>query len=109
MVVETADAVGQQPNRLQKVVRNQRPEHIELEIARGAAEVDGHVVARHLTIPTDSAAVLSQSCQSPMSAMWLIFRQLSDSFMEPQQQKFSCCQKAATRGHPLLAIGGCSD
>ena len=46
--VEAGHAVRQQPHALQEVVRNHRPEHIELEVAGSAADVDRHVVAEHL-------------------------------------------------------------
>ena len=48
VVVEAAHAVGQQANTLQKVVSHQWPEHVEFEVARGAADADGHIVAHHL-------------------------------------------------------------
>ena len=49
MVVEAHHAIGQQAHALQKVVGDHGPEHIELKIARGAAHIDGHVIAEDLT------------------------------------------------------------
>ena len=48
VVVERAAGVGDEADGLQKVVDHHRLEHVELEVARGAADVDGGVVADHL-------------------------------------------------------------
>ena len=48
VVVEALHAVRQQPHALQDVVGDHGPEHVELEVAAGTADVDGHIVAHHL-------------------------------------------------------------
>ena len=48
VVVEAHHTVGQQTHTLQEVVRHHGAEDIQFEVARGTAEVDGHVVAKHL-------------------------------------------------------------
>ena len=42
VLAEAVAAVRDQPRALQEVVRKQRLEHVELEVAAGAAEVHGH-------------------------------------------------------------------
>ena len=46
---KAACAVAEQPHALQEVVDQHRLVDIEFEIARGASEIDGHIVAEHLT------------------------------------------------------------
>ena len=41
-------AVGEQTDALQNVMGDQRLEHVELEVAKRAADADGHVVAHDL-------------------------------------------------------------
>ncbi len=48
VIVEALHAVCQQPHALQDVVGDHGPEHVQLEVAAGAADIDGHVVAHHL-------------------------------------------------------------
>ena len=49
MRLEAGHAVGEQADAVQEIVGDQRFENIQFEIARGAAEVDRHVVAEDLT------------------------------------------------------------
>ena len=51
-----AHAIGQQANALQHVVDDERLVDVELEVARGAADVDRHVVAQHLAAIMVSAS-----------------------------------------------------
>ena len=48
MEVEAGHAVAEQPDALQQVVRDQRLEDIELEIAAGGADAQRHVIAHDL-------------------------------------------------------------
>ncbi len=48
MMIEAVHRIGQQPQALQHVVRDQRLEHIELEVAGSPADIDRHIVAEHL-------------------------------------------------------------
>ena len=48
VLAEAVAAVGDQPRALQEVVGDERLEHVELEVAARAADVDGHVVAHDL-------------------------------------------------------------
>jgi glycine betaine/proline transport system substrate-binding protein len=56
VVVETGHAVGQQAHALQKVVDHHGAEHVQLEVARRPADVDGHVVAHDLAHSMVSAS-----------------------------------------------------
>ena len=49
MRVKALHPVRQQAHALQKVMRNQRTEHIQLKVTRSAAHVDGHIIAKDLT------------------------------------------------------------
>ncbi len=48
VLVEINAAVRQQARAVQEIADHQRPKHVELEVARGAAEIDRHVVAEYL-------------------------------------------------------------
>src|ERR1017187_3850726 len=48
LIVEIDAAVGKQARAMQEIANHQRTEHIELEVARRAAQVDRNVVAEHL-------------------------------------------------------------
>ena len=49
MDVEAAYPVGQQADTLQHIMDNQRLEHVEFEVTRGATDTDGHIVPHDLS------------------------------------------------------------
>jgi hypothetical protein len=48
MLFEGAAAVGEDARALQEGMNDERLEHVQLEVSRGAAEVHRHIVAHHL-------------------------------------------------------------
>ncbi len=49
MLIEAGHAISQQTNTLHKIVNDERLEHIEFEVSGCASDIDGHIVAKHLT------------------------------------------------------------
>ena len=95
MFFQAAHAVRQQTRALQEIVRDQRLVHIQLEVARGAAHGDRHVVAEHLAAQHgDCFALGGIDLARHDRAARLVFG--NRDFTEA---------RARTGGHPAYVVG----